>query len=749
MSLVALCFTAMAQEKTADYWLKKGQELDINGSYNESIQTYYKALNSTNETLKKNPKDAAAWQTKGLVLERLYRIDEAAIAFSKVTELNPKFAEAWLHKGKALDLIANRLQGQDRTNTFEDAIRAYDKAIEINPNYGEAWEDKGYSLGSLATFNKNLSKYNESLNAFDKAIELIPANDTRTLALAWDGRANTLVSLGNILNDSGKLDEARSKREEALNDYSKAIELDPNFTGLEARLYSAGVLGDLGRYNESVAAYDKVIETMPANDTIYAAIVWGAKGSVLEKMGEHAEALKAFDKALELNPSDTIAMKGRGNSLLALGQKAEADAAYAKAKLLGYNTSNVMQGKTADYWLKEGRVLEINGSYEKAIDAYDRAIDLEPNNATLYIAKVRSLNVLATITNNQSKLNESMEIVNKALQIDPKNPNAWELKGEVFSLIKRYNESLEAYDKAIENIGSYRQDSRLNQTEFSSYIWTSRSISLWQLMRYNESLEAVDKAVQIDLAGNYDAWVFKGELLASVGRYNESLQALDGAVAIGTASSRPELEAFPLEKEGYVLMQMGRYEEADQIYEKIIGLNFTGEGSNRQLADAWRGRGNALASLGKYNESMQAFDKAIELNSDKAPYAWTGEGDALLASGRYDDAIIAYDRALKLYSDFADAGIAHAQKGKGDSLIKLGKREEALAAYGSAVGASDKAITAFNNATPLDRAISFTFDPYPLNQTFWNNRGSILKALGRTSEADAAFAKAMELGYSG
>jgi len=408
------------------------------------------------------------------------------------------------------------------------------------------------------------------------------------------------------------------------------------------------------------------------------------------------------------------------------------------------------QEETADELYKKGRDLDRNGSYEEAVFAYDRAIELEPGNATFYIAKVPSLNMLTFITNNQSKRNDSAEAIEKALQIDPKNPRAWELKGSVlYYQTKRYNESLEAYDKAIENIGSYKQDRQLNQTEFLSYIWTSKSISLWQLMRYNESLEAVDKAVQIDPAGNYDAWAFKGELLASVGRYNESLLAFDGAAAIGIASSRPELEALPLEKEGYVLMQMGRYEKADQIHEKIIGLNLTDEGADRRLANAWRGRGNALEKLGRYNESLQVFDKSIELNSEKAPYAWTGKGDALLASGRYDEATIAYDRALKLYQEFADAGIAHAQKGKGDSITKLGKSKEALAAYDAAVGASDKAITAFNNATPLDKAVSFTFDPYPLDQEFWNNRGSILKALGRTSEANVAFAKAKELGYQG
>ncbi len=407
----------------------------------------------------------------------------------------------------------------------------------------------------------------------------------------------------------------------------------------------------------------------------------------------------------------------------------------------------VAQEDTADKWYKKGLDLGRNGSYEEAVNAYNRAIELEPNNVTFYTAIVPNLNTLAFIANNQSKRNESMKAINKALQLDPGNPLAWEMKGEVLSQMEKYNESVDAYDKAIKNIGSYRQDIHANQTEFLSYIWTSKSISLWQLMRYNESLAAVDKAVQVDPAGNYDAWAFKGELLASLGRYNESILAFEGAAATETANSRPEIRALPWAAEGYVLMQMSRYEEADQINQKIIGLNITGEGADRRLANAWRGRGNALANLEKYNESLQAFDKAIELNSEKAPYAWTGKGDALLASGRYVEAIIAYDRALKLYPEFADAGIASAQKGRGDSLTKLGKREEALAAYGAAVGASDKAIMAFNNATPIDRAISFTFDPYPLDGEFWHDRAFALHSIGHEAEEEESSAKAMEMGY--
>ena len=408
--------------------------------------------------------------------------------------------------------------------------------------------------------------------------------------------------------------------------------------------------------------------------------------------------------------------------------------------------SSLAQENTAEDWYKKGRDLAKNGSYEEAVFAYNRAIELEPNNATFYTAIVPNLNMLALTTNNQSKRNESLEAIDKALEIDPKNPVAWEQKGSMLSQMQRYNESLEAYDNAIKNIDSYSQDAH-SQTEFLSYTWTSKSISLWQLMRYNESLEAVDKAVQIDPAGNYDAWVFKGELLASLGRYNESLQAFEGAAATETASSQPKISPLPWAAEGYVLMQMGRYEEADRIYQKIIDLNFTGEGADRSLAEAWRGRGDALARLGKYNESLQAFDTAIELNAENAPYAWTGKSDALKDTGRYDEAIKAYDLALELYPEYADAGIARAQNGRGDALTRQGKSDEALAAYEAAVKASDEAISAFNNATPIDRAVSFTFDPYPLDGEFWHNRAFALHSIGRNAEAEESSAKATEMGY--
>jgi len=639
IAMAALSFTAMAQENTAEDWFKKGQELDRNGSYNESIQAYYKALNLTNETLKKNSKDAEAWQINGLVLERLYRIDEAAIAFGKVVELDPRNAEAWLHKGKIFDMSAYGLQGQERTNAFEDAIKAYDKAIEINPNYGEAWENKGYSLGSLAGFNKNLSEYNESLKAFDKAIELIPSNDTRNLALAWDGRAITLTGMGNTLEDAGLQEEAKGRREEAVNDYSKAIELGPSFAGLEAQLYRAGILADLGRYNESLAAYDNAIEAKPNyppdDYSMYVGLILADKGSVLEKIGNHEEALKTFDKAIESFPENAQSWKGKGDALnsigrydeavkaydkalelipqpgllsayswhgkglalKALGRSSEADASFAKAKELEALTVTVVQENTAGYWLEKGNELSANGFNEQAVKAFDKAISLDPKNASTWLSKGEALINLALVENEE--FDDAIKAFDKAIEINPRYAEAWFKKGDTFLFIAltkhepdKYNESIKSLDNAIE----------INPTYVEA--WVSKGSVLLAQQKYADAVRALDNAIDID-PKNRGAWISKADALANLHKYNESLEAYNKAIENTRTNSTNELASIWFQK-SKVLLMSGKTDEAQNASDKVIELD-------PKFAPAWHNKGTALKKLSRNSEAEEAFAKAKEL----------------------------------------------------------------------------------------------------------------------------------------
>ncbi len=118
---------------------------------------------------------------------------------------------------------------------YEEAIQAFDKAIKIDPQFSPAWDGKGVVL-------HDLSRYNESIQAFDKAIEINPQD-----AVAWDGK-------GVVLYDTGRYNES-------IQAFDKAIEINPQYA--EAWNDKGNALNNTGRYNESIQAYDKAIGIKP------------------------------------------------------------------------------------------------------------------------------------------------------------------------------------------------------------------------------------------------------------------------------------------------------------------------------------------------------------------------------------------------------------------------------------------------------------------------------------------------------
>lgn len=60
------------------------------------------------------------------------------------------------------------------------------------------------------------------------------------------------------------------------------------------------------------------------------------KGKALLKLGKYNESIEAFNTAIELSPNDGIQWFNKGKALQALNRTTEANEAFAKANELGY-----------------------------------------------------------------------------------------------------------------------------------------------------------------------------------------------------------------------------------------------------------------------------------------------------------------------------------------------------------------------------------------------------------------------------
>jgi hypothetical protein len=111
----------------------------------------------------------------------------------------------------------------------------------------------------------------------------------------------------NHLNQGVSLYES-GKYEEAVAEYTKAIELDPK---LAAAYYNRGLAYfKMKQYDSALADFNKTLELNPKSST-----AWVGRGISLEGLGKYKEALEAYNKALELDPNDQTAKKNKDRLL--------------------------------------------------------------------------------------------------------------------------------------------------------------------------------------------------------------------------------------------------------------------------------------------------------------------------------------------------------------------------------------------------------------------------------------------------
>ena len=82
------------------------------------------------------------------------------------------------------------------------------------------------------------------------------------------------------------------------------------------------------------------------------------------------------------------------------------------------------------------------GDYSIALDFYEQAIKIDPNNADTWNNKGLALY-------NLRKYNEAIESCDRAVKIDPNNAYAWYNKGNALYALRKYNEAMRSYERAI------------------------------------------------------------------------------------------------------------------------------------------------------------------------------------------------------------------------------------------------------------------------------------------------------------
>ena len=157
------------------------------------------------------------------------------------------------------------------------------------------------------------------------------------------------------------------------------------------------------------------------------------------------------------------------------------------------------------------------GEHVKAIENYDKAIELNPNYEEAWYNKGWRLGKL-------ERYEEAVACYDKVIELNPNDEEAWFNKGNEFGELERHEEAVACYDKAIE----------LNPNDEEA--WFDKGFDLGKLERHEEAIECYDKAIELN--PNYkEAWFNKGVMLEKLGRKDEAEQCFQKAKELGYEES--------------------------------------------------------------------------------------------------------------------------------------------------------------------------------------------------------------------
>jgi tetratricopeptide (TPR) repeat protein len=553
-------------------------------------------------------------------------------------------------------------------------------------------------------------------------------------------------------------------------------------------------LGDLPR---AVEYFDRTLAAAPFSDQ-----VWHNQGMAFLNLGRLEQAAGCFARAAEANPASVRTCLWQGHCLHNLGRDDEADECFARAA-----QTNAVE-EIAQVWMQIGQHLQEGGSLERAVEAYDHALDLSP---TWDVAWLTRGVCLALLTRDD----EAEAAFNEAIALDGLSKlSALANLGGLLMRRGRRKEAAAVYDRVLDVPPSAvrdhierarvllalgRFDDALTATALARRLDPTNpnvrhleGVCLEALGRFAEAADTFGSLVRVQ-SHHIEAWRRRARCLMIINENEEARFCCEKAIALGDATGEVSFV------HGCALAQLGQLEEAASSFEESLSVGPSAEGARM----SWINLGSCYQQLDRYSDAVVAFEHALAISpSDvsairgvatsfdamgrsKAAYSWAATGLALelfdtdsgqavarivqaieldssnwlatrlrgdihLAVGEHEEAILMYQRVLELRPNDANTWTS-----LGTELVKVGRADEATACYNRALKADPSSPACLRNmgidllehGLPADALAVYerAIAVDYENGNAWYGKGVALYRLHRRPEAVEAFRRAVAL----
>ena len=490
---------------------------------------------------------------------------------------------------------------------------------------------------------EHAKKPDDALAEYARALELDPDHPAPVFA----GRASVL---------SGK-----ENYREALELADKAIALDHSLS--RAWLVRGIAHFYLGDREGALSDYSRAIELDPRN-----ARALGSRAGVLADQGDLARAIHDCDAALAIEPDLDVALGNRGAARARSGDMAGAAADFSRELALDPGCVEAAQNL--------GAVYEMQGDHARAIEALTKALAVKPRAASLLAT--RSL-----VRSNAGDKEGARADLDQAVAIDPRSAPALESRGQLLSALGDDDAAISDYTRAIEISprlaqafrdrsaarqrrgdldGAIADDTRAIEIEPGyAPTWEDRASLRGRKNDFEGELEDCTRALALDPRRKV-ALVNRSSALAALGRLGSALADAEQAVQVD-----PKFGSawFNL---GFVHALQGEKEKAISDYTRAVEVEPT-------HAKAWCNLSALEGEVGDLDGEIAAATHALELEPRQVE-SLVNRAVAREAKKDMPGARADLDKALGIDPAFPKAWYA-----RGRLLDELGDREGAIRDY--------------------------------------------------------------------
>lgn len=294
-----------------------------------------------------------------------------------------------------------------------------------------------------------------------------------------------------------------------------------------------------------------------------------------------------------------------------------------------------------DALIGKGRALVCQGAFDRGIEEYQRALELDPNNAFAYVQLARAYEnqYISDSERYPNRLVDALEALQTAERLDPNSARVFNTKGVVLYQSGDYEGARTAFERAI---------SLASASEFSPADLGAMQVSLGksyrQLGESDLALTAFKRAVTLDPT-SADAHNNLGSTYAERGECEDALYELSQAVSLAPNSLSPVANL------AITQFECGQVEASVQRLQQAININ------GLALPPLYTYLARAYLQQGRVDEAVLEAQKGALLPpvTAEALY-WLGQ--AYVQRGAAGDAELArqaFDRALEINPDFAPA----------------------------------------------------------------------------------------------